>query len=139
MKVTGTEQLRAILERVRQQLDPAFNVDTAASGFPATTASAGHCAAVSSILRVVLGAEMASARVNGLSHWFNRLQLSSGDDVDFDVTGDQFGCPAIQIASAGTLYPETRIRPFADLNEETRKRAALLAQRAGLSQSEQVG
>jgi hypothetical protein len=131
MQILDHGQLLGILEEVRRQLSEAFSADTAATGFPATTPSAGHCAAVSSILSSVLGAEMASARVNGLSHWFNRLHLSSGD-VDFDLTGDQFGYSPVQIASAGTLYPETRIRPFSDLNEETRTRAALLAGRAKL-------
>ena len=125
------DRLHEILLDMRHQLGAAFSAETAASGFPATTPSAGHCAAVSHILSIVLGAEMASARVSGISHWFNRLHLRTGD-FDFDVTGDQFGYPPIQIASAGTLYDGTRIRQFSDINEETRRLAVLLAKRAGL-------
>ncbi len=119
------------LRRLRRKLESAFSEDTAASGFPRTTASSGQCAAVSTVLHFALGAGFASARIDGLSHWFSRFQI--GDHViDVDLTGDQFGRPAIQRAPAGLLYEGTSPRETRELNRETLERAARLAARAKL-------
>jgi hypothetical protein len=77
------------------------------------------------------GYSAVSANVNGISHWFNRIQA---DDqlLDIDLTGDQFGYPAVQIKPAEELYPQTRERSPDELNDETLHRAAVLARRAGL-------
>jgi len=119
------------LRNLRGRLERGFAPDTAASGFSGTSPSTGHCAAVSTIVNQVLGGSLVSAKVSGLSHWFNRVRVS-GDDIDFDLTGDQFGFDAIQLAKAGALYPGTRVRPFVDLNRETLARARVLAGRSGL-------
>ena len=127
-----TEFLKA-LGALRDRLERAFAPDTAASGFSGTSPSSGHCAAVSTIVNQVLGGSLVSAKVSGLSHWFNRVRVRGGD-VDLDLTGDQFGFDAIQVAKAGTLYPDTRVRPFLDLNTETLGRARVLAGRSGLAE-----
>ena len=127
---TDSELLGAIHE-VRRRLEEAFAADTAAPGFPGTVPSTGHCAAVSTIVHEVLGGDLVSAKVAGVSHWFNRLR-SNGFDVDVDLTGDQFGFPEVQVATAGKLYAETRVRTFQHLNAETLWRARTLAARSGL-------
>jgi len=127
-----TEFLKA-LRVLRDRLERGFAPDTAASGFSGTSPSTGHCAAVSTIVNEVLGGRLVSARVSGLSHWFNRVRVGR-DDVDLDLTGDQFGFDAIQVAKAGALYPGTRVRTFLDLNTETLARARVLAGRSGLAE-----
>jgi hypothetical protein len=78
-----------------------------------------------------LGGSLVSANVHGISHWFNRVRI---DDqlLDLDLTGDQFGYPAVQIKPAEELYPHTRERSPSELNDETLRRAILLARRASL-------
>jgi len=114
---------------LRQRLESAYCPDTAAPGFHGNAASTGQCAATSVIARELLGGEMVSAKVEGLSHWFNRFRVGESG-FDADITGDQFGRPELQIAPEGQLYPGTRVRSPEHLNEETLKRARLLAERA---------
>jgi hypothetical protein len=104
-----------------------FADDTASPGSPRATPSAGHCAAVAAIAHNLIGATMVSASVCGQSHWFTRV-----GDTDVDITGDQFGLPAVQAAPAGALYPDTRVREWSHLNDETLARARLLAARSAL-------
>jgi len=119
------------LGRLRRALQDAFSEDTAAAGFPRTTPSAGHCAAVSAVTHFYLGGGFASAYVDGQSHWFNRFRIGP-ISIDADLTGDQFGRPEIQAEEAGRLYPGTRPRSPEELNDETLVRAATLARRARL-------
>lgn len=107
--------------------------DTAAPGFPGIAASAGQCAATALIVKELLGGDMVSARVEGLSHWFNRFRVNNAY-VDADITGDQFGRPLIQIAAEGKLYQDTHLRAPGHLNEETLRRVRLLAERAGVEE-----
>jgi hypothetical protein len=125
----------SILHELRRRLDPAFRPDTASNGFPDTTPSSGHCAAVAAIVHELLGGEMVSTLVHGHSHWINRLD-EGGHKIDVDLTGDQFGRDAIQIGPPGTLYSGLRIRREAELTAETLERARLLAERSGLTQVE---
>jgi hypothetical protein len=124
----STETLRDL----RRRLEYAFGADTASGGFPGTAPSTGHCAAVAAIVHELLGGEMVSTRVEGHSHWLNRLTFGSRT-IDADLTGDQFGRPELQVADPGELYPELRVRSEAELTAETLTRAELLAKRAGLS------
>ena len=94
---------------------------------------AGQCAAVSAVVSRLLGALMVSTKVVGQSHWFNRLRIDD-QEYDFDLTGDQYGFNAVQLAEADRLYPGTRVRAYDDLNAETIRRARLLATKAGLSE-----
>jgi hypothetical protein len=132
--INETEALREKLATLRGRLEEAFRPDTAALGFPGTAPSAGHCAAVSAIVYEMLGGEMISTLVEGHSHWLNRLSVA-GRALDVDVTGDQFGRPQLQIAEAGHLYPDTRVRVRDDLADETLARARILAERAGLEEA----
>lgn len=125
------DRLRAELLELRARLEKNFSPDTALNGLQSDVPSAGHCAAAAAIVWKRLGGSLVSTSLKGMSHWFNRLQV---DDqlLDLDITGDQFGYPAIQIKPAEELYPYTRERSPDELNDETLQRAALLARRAGL-------
>lgn len=120
------------LRRLRRRLEGAFSDDTAAPGFPRSAPSAGQCAAVSTVVHYALGAGFASAQVEGLSHWFNRIRVGQSM-VDVDLTGDQFGRPDVQAAPSGSLYGGTHARDTSELHNETLERAERLAARAGLA------
>ena len=126
-----TELQRAVTN-LRARLEPAFGPETAIkqSGRPVSV-SAGQCAAVATIVQAMLGGEFVSANVGAHSHWFNRIPVG-GDPFDADITGDQFGLPAIQLARAGRLYRGSRVRRPAEVDRNTRMRAELLARRAGV-------
>ena len=127
------DRLRAELVELRARLDKSFSPDTALNGLQSDVPSAGHCAAAAAIVWKTLGGSLVSTSLKGMSHWFNRIQA---DDqlLDLDITGDQFGYPAVQIKPAEELSPYTRERSPDELNDETLHRAALLARRAGLSE-----
>lgn len=118
------------LKDLRTVLDRAFSPETAAPGYEHIGGSAGHCAAVSVILRELYGGQHASAVVDGQSHWFNKLTVG-GEERYVDLTGDQFGRAPVQI-SPSPLYDGSRIRSPEDLRIETLERAVKLAERAGL-------
>lgn len=125
------DRLRAELLELRAWLDKSFSPETALNGLQSEMPSAGHCAAAAAIAWERLGGSLVSTSIRGMSHWFNRIRV---DDqlLDLDITGDQFGYPAIQIKPAEELYPYTRERSPDELNDKTLHRAALLARRAGL-------
>jgi hypothetical protein len=121
-------ELCTLVTPLRKSFESAFSPDTAAPGFAGTAPSSGHCAAVALILYENLGGKLVSAKVDGQSHWFNRFYVGE-DDVDVDLTGDQFERPPIQIAQPGALYPGTRERSIGEVNDETRNRASKLRER----------
>jgi hypothetical protein len=116
---------------LRRQLAAAFSPKTAYGGSVGLVPSHGHCAAVAAILLESLGGELVSASVGGISHWFNRFQIG-GRQFDVDITGDQFGRAAVQMAPEGELYPGSRVRARSELDRDTLARAALLRAKAGL-------
>lgn len=132
--VDNDKRVRLLLEnanRLRSALDGGFSSDTALPGTEWSVPSGGQCAAVSLIVNKIFSGELVSTAINGESHWFNRITV--GDTLfDVDITGDQYGFPAIQIKRAGVLYPNTRVRHWDEVTEETKKRARLLASRAKL-------
>jgi hypothetical protein len=117
------------LRLIREKLEPAFCPATASPSTPpgATPSSTGHCAAVAFLLRERFGGQYVSTKVDGVSHWFNRV---GGRDVD--LTGDQFGFDRVRVALAGGLHEETRVRRPDEMNTETRARGVLLGRNAGL-------
>jgi len=126
------------LSEVRRALDGAFAPDTAISvGGPlgGVFSSAGHCGAVAVIVQRIFGGDFVSAVVGGQSHWFNRVPLG-GKTIDVDLTGDQFGRPAIQVCPREELgvdlYHGARLRRSDEVNADTLRRAGVLAERAGL-------
>ncbi len=125
-------------QRVRERLERAFSPETAQQGWSTLVPSSGQCAAVAVIVHDLLGGQMVSARVEGRSHWFNRVQMPDGE-VDLDLTADQFGYPAIRISRAGKLYPETRVRQLVEVTPETKARSDLLKQRSGVSHADYLG
>lgn len=137
MEPKDRDALRETLESTRKQIDRAFRPDTAAKGFRGSTASTGHCAAVATIVYVLFGGEMVSTEVDGHGHWLNRISLGNRL-LDVDLTGDQFGRPALQMEEAGQLYPNVRVRRPSELTDETLQRARLVAERAGIEKVVQV-
>lgn len=128
MTMTKLAELRASVTR-------AFGSDTAAPGTCSPIASAGHCAAVAAVVHAELGGQFVSTVVDGQSHWFNRLEVG-GRYFDADLTGDQFGFADIRVAGAGELFSLWRLRTPEQINDETLRRARLLAERAGLLKAE---
>lgn len=127
------DELVETANALRAKLEPAFSPDTALPGTAGGPCSAGHCAAVALLLTQTLGAEILSTIVEGQSHWFNRLEVPDGY-IEIDLTGDQFGLPPVQVSLVGrSLYPSHRSREPSEATAETRARARLLAQRAGLT------
>lgn len=126
------EDIRKRLFKIRREIEMVFAEDTASiDGWNENIPSSGHCAAVSIIVKWLLGGEYMSAIVGGQSHWFNRIIISNGY-FDVDLTGDQFGQDEVLIFPAGQLYPLTKIRYEQELRTETIRRAILLAERADL-------
>lgn len=127
----------AELERLRLVLESAFSAETASPGAERAgrPASAGQCAAVSAIVWDRFGGEFVSATVQGQSHWFNRLNIGSRL-IDVDLTGDQFGLEVVRCGKPGSLWAGTRARAPQELREETVQRAILLAERAGLKDTQ---
>jgi hypothetical protein len=134
MRIDSLKELQEIAERFRRRLESAYGPETASPNFPGSALSAGQCAATAAVFNAEIGGSFASARVDGLSHWFNRISIGP-DQYDVDLTGDQFGRPTVQIGSAGSLYQGTRERSVSELNEETTRRAQILARKAGLDQA----
>jgi hypothetical protein len=133
-KETAVDRIKAALLELRTKLDKGFAPDTALGGFQGNVPSAGHCAAAAAIVWETRGGSFVSANVKGSSHWFNRIQIND-QLFDCDVTGDQFGYPIVQVKPAEELYPHARERSPNELNEDTLRRAVLLACRSGFLQA----
>jgi hypothetical protein len=127
----GWDEVYGHVANLRLRLEQAFAPETSVDGSECAIASAGHCAAAAAIVHQTIGGLMVSAVVNGTSHWFNRFYLREGV-FDVDITGDQFGYEAIRVARKNGLFEGTRERADAEVNEDTWRRAMLLATRAGL-------
>ena len=125
------EALKGQLTSLRATLEKAFSPDTAAAGFEGVTPSTGQCAAASLVVYELLGGDLVSAKVQGQSHWFNRIYVEE-QVLDVDVTGDQFGLPGLQMAEANALYADSRVRNSTEANPETIARAIRLAERANV-------
>lgn len=94
--------------------------------------STGQCAVSALIVQGQLGGQLVSTWVRGESHWFNRVAL--GDVLfDVDLTGDQFGLPAVQFQRSQALYAPSRRRLLREVAPETFARAVTLARRCGLT------
>lgn len=112
----------AELVLLRKALDQVFSPETAFDGvLDERVPSKGHCAVVALVVWQHFGGRLISAIVEGRSHWFNRV-----DGYDVDLTGDQFGFPAVQMVPEGQLYSEARIRFIDDVSNETAKRFLFL-------------
>lgn len=121
------EQAQSVIEALRREFSP----DTALPGSEGEPPSTGHCAVAAIVLHEVLGGEVWSARVEGVSHWFNRLPVDSGF-VEVDATADQFGANREWVSTNAPLYPNAKKRSLSEANLETLARAERLANRAGL-------
>lgn len=117
------KELEMELKDIRSILDQCFSLETALSSTLSDVPSAGHCAIVACILEGMLSCQIVSGIVNDQSHWFNVITIE-GVEYQFDLTGDQFGRPAIQISEPYKPLYETllRIRTMDELQPETLKR-----------------
>jgi len=124
------QMLAKVTERanyLRHVLDMHFAKDTAQGKWNPDVPSTGHCAVAAIIGHWMFRWRVGSSIVNQASHWYN---MAHG--LTIDITGDQFGKPEVQV-SRSILYPHKhRVRAISEANEETIRRANLLAQRAGL-------
>ncbi|WP_455749471.1 YunG family protein [Paraburkholderia caribensis] len=136
MKISSAHELERECLVLRAQLETKFASDTAYRGVSGSQASTGHCGAVSTIVHVQYGGSLVSTTVDGISHWFNRLDVD-GQMLDVDLTGDQFGRRPVQVGIGGSLYPKTIVRRPDEIDTETRSRATTLAKRAGLTDTAQ--
>lgn len=125
------ETVLADLHELRSKLEVGFGPETAAPGWKGSTKSTGQCAAVATVVHDIAGGQLLSAAVDGKSHWFNRLKIGDSE-IDVDLTADQFGQPPVLVGAAGTLYPKSRVRLEEELNDETIRRACLLAARSNI-------
>lgn len=84
---------------LRKRLEAVFSDRTAAPGTKSDIPSAGHCAAVALLIYDLKhpNVKLLSTYIDGTSHWFNSISTESGD-IQIDLTGDQFGFPAVQIS-----------------------------------------
>jgi hypothetical protein len=111
-------QLGATLARFRKLYNRAFSAETSWDGqFNPERPSAGHCALVALDIFLCLGGEMISCKVDGISHWYNRV-----NGVYLDVTGDQFGRHIIQINRMPLYDGEHKVRFATEITPETWKR-----------------
>jgi hypothetical protein len=131
--VATLHELKSQAEFLRGKLEIAFSPETSVAGARRHTLSSGQCAAAAAVVFDTIGGVFVSAIVENESHWFNRIQIC-GSAFDIDLTGDQFGRPAIQIGLEGSLYDGTRIRRPEELKEETIRRANALARKAGMGE-----
>jgi len=131
MKTVQNGTIPGRLLELRGLIEKGFSPETAAAGFRGTGPSTGQCAATAIVVREVLGGEFLSALVEDQSHWFNRVPLS-GRPMDLDLTGDQFGLPAVQLTDVDQLYVGTRVRSPSDVDRDTLRRAIRLAEQAGM-------
>jgi hypothetical protein len=125
----SVSSLRSQVVKLRRTLEQVFAPDTAQGARRGAPPSYGHCAAVAALVYERMGGTLVSTVFANKSHWFNRLPVGNGL-IDVDLTGDQFGRDAVQIAPPGQLYNHTKERSFNELNLETRARAQALRQRA---------
>jgi len=119
-----------VVKAIRRGLDSCFSEETAYPGsWDPKLPSKGHCAAVAICVQRLLGGGLVSTKVNGESHWFNRINIPEriGGYIDVDLTADQFGYEPVRVGEAGELYPEiTRDRHPSEVKPETIDRADIL-------------
>jgi len=106
------------LRDLRLDLDKCFAAETVYF-FNEEIPSTGHCAIVAAIIYKRYGGHLVSAYVNGIKHWFNKI-----DNYYIDLTGDQFGFDPVQIKK--DLYTNCLIREWAHLNSTTLERLEIM-------------
>jgi hypothetical protein len=106
------------LRDLRKDLEKCFAAETVYF-FNEEVTSTGHCAIVAAIIYKRFGGDLVSAYVNGIKHWFNKI-----DNYYIDLTGDQFGFDPVQIKK--DLYEDCLIREWAHLNSTTLERLEIM-------------
>jgi hypothetical protein len=109
------------LKDLRLDLEKCFAAETVYF-FNEEIPSTGHCAIVAAIIYKRFGGNLVSAYVDGIKHWFNKI-----DDFYIDLTGDQFGLDAVQIKK--DLYKDCLIREWAHLNSTTLERLEIMEEK----------
>jgi hypothetical protein len=123
----GLQQLRSL----REELKSEFSLDKAHPSIESSNpSSTGHCAAVSIIVHCIFGGDMISVTYENESHCTNEIPIA-GNMYEVDLTGDQFGFEPVRVTRNRLFLTDYRRRSFDDIDEETKERAMLLAERAG--------
>ena len=110
--------LKKELTIIRDAMDNVFACDTAFGDCNNNSMASGHCMLSALILQDLYGGDIKSGNIDGVPHYWNRFC-----HVDVDLTGDQFGKPAIQIKK-GALYPNSFVfqrDPFESMNQDFNK------------------
>lgn len=66
-----------------------------------------HCGAVSSAVQLIVGGEIVTGKINGTTHYWNRL--SNGEEVD--LTSCQFGGDGFSPLKRGRLVKRKNLNP----------------------------
>lgn len=120
------DELEAWARATRASLELAWSDETCAPGSDRATPSAGQCAATAVVVRDLIGGMFYSAKVNGISHWWNRVLTDTHGWCDVDLTADQFGLQPV-IVSPFDAHTGATHRRESELTGETLARARLLA------------
>ena len=121
-------KLDSVCRLIRASAERFFSSETANPGTSECAPPVvGHCAAVAIIVQSLIGGDLVSATVNGQSHGLNKIHDGLGVWY-VDLTGDQFGFPAVQIRHGidGELYEGCRVRFHSEFKEETLARSSKL-------------
>ncbi len=83
----------------------------------------GHCAIVAAIIQIFFGGDLVSIKIEGHSHWFNRI-----DGCYYDFTRDQYPGKSILVNQSLSIedWSMCRTRSIQEFNLDTMKRFALL-------------
>lgn len=124
------DYLKSRYAKLREEILPHLSQETCYGTFDPECPTSGHCAVIAAIVNAPRAGRFVSTTMeNGDSHWYSRVY----DYEQFwyvDLTGDQYGFPEVQFTK-NAPYPNSRFREDSELNEETRKRAKILAERCG--------
>ena len=126
-----------LANKFRKMIENHFSQETALPGTNHVRPSSGQCAVASILFARLTGADCLSTEIDGISHWFNRLNIN-GVNYDIDITADQFGFNPVRIALEGELYPFYKRRNADEINTETLDRALKLAEKTKILQNFRV-
>lgn len=66
-----------------------------------------HCGAVASVVQSIVGGEIVTGKINGITHYWNRLP----DKVEIDLTSCQFGGDGFSPLKKGRLVVRKNVNP----------------------------
>jgi len=128
-------EIMLYLRFLRFVLERAFSKETAnPTHYNSRVPSSGHADAVSCVLASQLDATVRVTLVDGKEHFFNRF-FYQGSFYDVDLTGDQFGFEKVRCDKEGFILQNSREVASSDISTDTKRRARILARKAGFRSS----